>query len=120
MLGSFVISLPESTVPAEFPRIEHVGGKVFNVAFRYRPDGDQPAVTSVYLAGSFNEWKPTAHRMTGPDKDGCFQTTLRLNAGHYEYKFVLNGTTWTHDPGNPNQNGPFNNSVVRVRLTKKQ
>ncbi len=120
MLGAFVISLPESTVAAEFPRIEDAGGNVFNVAFRYRPEGDQPAVTSVYLAGSFNDWNPTAHLMTGPDKDGWFRTTLHLNAGHYEYKFVLNGKTWTHDPGNPNQNGPFNNGVIRVRPTKKQ
>ncbi len=119
MLGSFVISLPDSTGPAEFPKIEHVAGKEFNVAFRYRPDGDQPDVTSVFLAGSFNEWNPTAHRMTGPDKEGWFRTTLRLNAGHYEYKFVLNGKTWTHDTENPNQNGPFNNSVVRVRPTRK-
>jgi hypothetical protein len=57
--------------------------------------------------------------MTGPDKDGCFETTVRLKGGYYEYKFVINGTDWTHDPVNPDQNGPFTNSVVRVRHKKK-
>ena len=120
MLGSFVTSLPESTVAAEFPKIEPARDNAFNVAFRYRVEKGQPAATAVYLAGSFNDWGPMAHRMTGPDKEGWFRTTLRLNAGQYEYKFVLDGKTWTHDPGNPAQNGPFNNSVVRVRPTKKE
>jgi hypothetical protein len=50
---------------------------------------------------------------------GRYRTTLRLKPGQYEYKFVVNGTEWTHDPGNPDQNGPFSNSVVSVREVKK-
>ena len=60
----------------------------YEVTFRYHP----PAGTkAVYLAGTFNEWKPTAHKMDGPDGSGGFQTKLILDKGTHEYKFVLDG-----------------------------
>jgi peroxiredoxin len=81
------------------------------VTFRYRP----PAGTkAVYLAGTFNDWKPTALKMDGPDDSGRFQTKLTLDAGTYEYKYVLDGTRWRHDPGNRRQAGFYHNSVVEV------
>jgi 1,4-alpha-glucan branching enzyme len=73
----------------------------------------------VYLAGSFNGWKEKAHPMDAPDAEGFYHTTLRLKLGQYEYKFVVNGTNWLPDPENPDQTGPFTNSVVRVRQPKK-
>lgn len=118
MLGSFVTSLPDSSVRAEFPKITRVGDDQFDVTFRYRPPAGKKGVRSVYLAGTFNKWAPKALALTGPDDAGCYDTTLRLTPGQYEYKFVVNGTEWTHDPGNPDQNGPFSNSVVRVRRAK--
>jgi 1,4-alpha-glucan branching enzyme len=105
---------------SDFPKIEQVGGSEFDVTFRYRPESPDPAIRAVYLAGSFNDWKETGHRMNGPDEAGYFITTLRLTAGLYEYKFVVEGNQWTHDPGNPDINGPFNNSVVRVRPTQSR
>jgi hypothetical protein len=115
MLGSMIVSLPENVVRGEYPTVEPSGGDEFNVSFRFRPEGDGNRVTAVYLAGSFNDWKETGHRMDGPDADGYYRTTMPLKTGQYEYKFVINGTEWTHDPENPDQTGPFTNSVVRVR-----
>ena len=43
--------------------------------------------------------------MDGPDDSGRFQTRLVLAAGTYEYKYVLDGTRWRHDPGNRRQAG---------------
>ena len=115
MLGTMVTSLPNSAARGEFPKVMHVKGNQFDVTFRYRPDAEHKNVRQVYLAGSFNDWKPTGRLMSGPDAHGSYRTTIRLKPGIYEYKFVLNGDTWTHDPDNPDQNGPFTNSVVRVR-----
>jgi 1,4-alpha-glucan branching enzyme len=64
--------------------------------------------------GEFNGWKPTAHKMDGPDTQGMFTTRVELTAGRYEYKYVLEGKHWRHDPGNPHQAGYYNNSVVVV------
>jgi peroxiredoxin len=118
MLGSFVYSLPESAARGEFPKVVHLHEDLFDVIFRYRPPADQSGVETVCLAGSFNDWKETGHRMSGPDAEGNYRTTLRLKPGVHEYKFVINGTQWTHDPDNPDQNGPFTNSVVRVKAVK--
>jgi hypothetical protein len=115
MLGTMVVSLPKSAVRGEFPRVVHVKENQFDVTFRYKPDAGQANVDRVYLAGSFNNWKPTARQMTGPDDKGYFKTTIRLKPGIHEYKFVVNGNNWTHDPENPDQNGPFTNSVVHIR-----
>jgi peroxiredoxin/mono/diheme cytochrome c family protein len=81
------------------------------VTFRYRP----PAGTkAVYLAGTFNDWKPSALKMDGPDPDGQYQAKLTLAPGTHEYKFVLDGTRWRQDPGNARQVGDYHNSVVVV------
>jgi 1,4-alpha-glucan branching enzyme len=83
----------------------------YEVTFRYRPPTGTKAV---YLAGTFNDWKPTARKMEGPDDSGRFHTTIALNAGNHEYKFVLDGTRWRQDPGNRRQAGYYHNSVLEV------
>jgi hypothetical protein len=88
-----------------------LGNGLFEVTFAYRPT---KKVKAVYLAGSFNDWKPTAHKMDGPDKDGRFTTALKLKKGPYEYKFVLDGKTWQPDPDNPWRTGFFQNSLLYV------
>ena len=84
------------------------------VTFRYRP----PAGTkAVYLAGSFNDWKPTALKMDGPDAAGRYQAKLILVQGAHEYKYVLDGTRCARRiPGNPHNQGGgyYHNSVVEV------
>ena len=72
---------------------------------------------SVYVAGQFNNWDPTAKEMTYKAKDGIYATTLKLAPGKYEYKFVIDGA-WCADPENveavPNDQGTFN-SVITVK-----
>jgi hypothetical protein len=53
--------------------------------------------------------------MEGPDAEGFYTTTMKLPAGRYEYKFVVNGEQWKSDPGNLETAGYYGNSVVDVR-----
>ena len=79
--------------------------------FRYKPAAKMKSVT---LAGTFNEWNISAHALDGPDEEGYFSTRLRLKAGTYEYKFVLDGKTWMSDPNNYRVTGPNRNGVLTV------
>ena len=73
------------------------GTDLRSVPFRYTPEGSAGAV---YLAGTFNEWNPTGQLMQGPDEAGLFSLNLPLTPGEYQYKFVVDGTGWYHDPDN--------------------
>ncbi len=107
----------ETTLPAEAfrtlagPPVKPLGDGRFEVTFKYRPK--EPA-EAVYLAGTFNDWKPTAHKMDGPDAEGRFATRLVLEKGSYEYKFVVEGKKWETDPENALRAGLYQNSVLSV------
>jgi glycosidase len=64
---------------------------------RYKP---AKSVKSVAAAGDFNSWNPSASPMTGPDKKGFYSIELKLAAGEYNYKFVVDGQ-WLADTANP-------------------
>ncbi len=72
--------------------------------------------STVYLAGTFNNWDPTDKLMADKKGDGLYTATLNLAPGTYEYKFVIDGT-WCADPECPdwvqNELGTLN-SVKRV------
>jgi len=72
---------------------------------------------AVYLAGEFNQWDPTAKKMTYKASSGIYTTTVKLAPGTYQYKFVLDGT-WCADPENvnavANDQGTFN-SLITVK-----
>ncbi len=53
--------------------------------------------SKVFLAGSFNEWSPSAKEMVDKKGDGVFTATVSLAPGSYQYKFVIDGT-WCADP----------------------
>ena len=57
----------------------------------HSPDADE-----IYLCGSFNDWDPTA-RPLRQQKDGKWKTTINLEPGVYEYRFVVDGN-WQNDP----------------------
>ena len=57
-------------------------------------------IEAVYLAGTFNDWQPTAEKMKGPDENGVYTLKYNLRPGEYQYKFVINGEHWFHDPDN--------------------
>lgn len=71
--------------------------------FLYAPSGGQPR--SVVLAGSFNNWAGTVAMGAWPLTPLGNRWVLKreLPAGRYEYKFVVDGTQWIADPGNPNR-----------------
>ena len=58
-----------------------------------------PEAHIVYLAGDFNGWASNvdgritnvAFAMTGPDTNGVWRKTVKLNAGVYHFKFNVNG-----------------------------
>ncbi|MCX7719254.1 MAG: glycogen-binding domain-containing protein [Candidatus Sumerlaeaceae bacterium] len=83
----------------------------WTVTFRYEPG----AADTVHLAGTFNDWSPTATPMT--QEGSAFKASLTLPDGEYQYKFVVNGSDWRHDPLNPHtaddNNGGLN-SVLKV------
>ena len=51
----------------------------------------------VFLAGTFNDWSPTAKEMTDKKGTGEYAATLSLKAGTYQYKFIIDGI-WCADP----------------------
>ncbi len=91
-----------------------------------------PSARVVTLAGDFNRWGGTADGPYNPmidrmyddgthgDRtagDGIWTIIKNLPPGKYQYKFVVDGTTWYIDPSNPETvtSGGFTNSVVNVR-----
>jgi 1,4-alpha-glucan branching enzyme len=83
------------------------------VTFRFEagPESD------VRLAGSFNNWNTSTHRLSRKNGNGKYATSLLLPAGRHEYKFIVNGE-WRCDPAcadlAPNEHGTLN-SVIEVR-----
>lgn len=53
-------------------------------------------VQQVTVAGSFNNWEPSATPMRR--QDGAWSTILVLPPGSYEYMFVEDGNRWVTDP----------------------
>ena len=84
-----------------------------NVTFTVHADKGK----AVYVAGEFNKWNPTAKKMAYKAKSGIYTATVKLAAGTYQYKFVIDGT-WCADPENANSvandQGTFN-SVIDVK-----
>jgi len=58
---------------------------------------------SVHLAGSFNDWAPSVSEGGWPlSWDGAAWTgAFELDAGTYDYKFVIDESDWIADPANP-------------------
>lgn len=112
LVGYFEYALVDQDLSQPSPSVEKQDDGQFQVTFSIRAPRSAKAV---YLAGTFNEWKPTGHPMQGPDKDGRWQTTLTLPTGIHEYKFVIDGKIWRADPGNPLRMGFYQNSALRLR-----
>ena len=55
-----------------------------------------PGATSVFVAGSFNEWSPDATPLA-KNGDGAWGVEIALPPGRHEYRFVVDGT-WVDDP----------------------
>jgi 1,4-alpha-glucan branching enzyme len=56
--------------------------------------------SEVFVAGSFNDWQPTKHRLADKNGAGHFQRQVYVEPGPVEYKFVVNGV-WQVDSNCP-------------------
>ncbi len=75
----------------------------------------QPAARQVFVAGSFNGWKPDTTPLA-PLGDGRWKGQLNLGPGRHEYLFVVDGK-WLPDPNaKESVQNPFGgrNSVLTV------
>lgn len=74
-----------------------------------------PEAGAVYVAGTFNDWDPSA-RPLKRGKKGVWRTWMNLSPGQYEYRFVVD-ERWQEDPACgkriPNDYGGYN-SVLEV------
>jgi 1,4-alpha-glucan branching enzyme len=71
--------------------------------------------TSVFVAGTFNDWHPKVTEMLKVG-NGRWAKELTLAAGSYEYRLVVDGQ-WMADPAGPDSvPNPFGgrNSVLTV------
>jgi 1,4-alpha-glucan branching enzyme len=62
------------------------------ISFQYHA----PEAAEIYLAGTFNGWDSN-NRSLKQQKDGKWKTTLTLEPGIYEYRFIVDGE-WRNDP----------------------
>jgi 1,4-alpha-glucan branching enzyme len=83
-----------------------------------------PKAKAVFVAGTFNDWKPDAEPLHHHPPNGKWTVMLSLPPGHHEFKFVVDGQ-WCCEPGCerehqgcpkcvPNQFGTMNR-VLEVR-----
>ncbi len=112
MIGSITMSRADQDLRLGPPQVDATADGQHLVHFRYRPT---VAVETVHVAGTFNNWHQTQDQLAGPDAEGFYTLAMPLDAGEHEYKFVLNGTEWRNDQGNPEMVGYYNNNVVRVK-----
>jgi len=76
-----------------------------------------PRAEKVQLAGDFNNWQPTETKMQKVGQSGVWQTKLKLPAGKYRYRVVVDGQ-WQQDPYNEHTElNPFGeyNSIIEVK-----
>jgi len=103
---------PAAKVASPKAAVKKATQKTQRVTFTVRAE----AGSKVFVAGSFNNWDPTAKELADKNGDGTFTATLSLAPGSYQYKFVIDGT-WCADPECnewvQNDHGTLN-SVVNV------
>jgi len=76
-----------------------------------------PRADSVQVAGDFNNWQPEKAQMKKVGSSGVWQTKIKLPAGKFRYRLVVDGQ-WQQDPYNENtEANPFGgfNSVLEVK-----
>jgi chromosome partitioning protein len=76
-----------------------------------------PRANVVQVAGDFNNWQPGETPLKKVGDDGVWQTELKLSAGRYRYRLVVDGQ-WQQDPYNEwTEMNPYGdlNSVIEVK-----
>ena len=93
LLSAFLLSAAASGQSArpDLGSMPHAGGATFRVW--------APNATAAAVAGEFNGWNSVNHQLA-LEKVGLWSAELRIPAGAYAYKFVVDGK-WLLDPANP-------------------
>ena len=76
-----------------------------------------PRAKSVQVAGDFNDWQPSKMPLEKVGESGVWQALMKLPAGRYRYRLVVDGQ-WQQDPYNESTElNPFGgyNSVIEVK-----
>lgn len=73
-----------------------------------------PGAQAVYLAGTFEGWKPASLPLVRMDT-GIWVKELVLEPGDYEYLFVVDGV-WMPDPAAPTVPNPFGGQNSRITV----
>ncbi|MBN2316660.1 MAG: AAA family ATPase [Sedimentisphaerales bacterium] len=76
-----------------------------------------PRAECVQVAGDFNNWKPEDSPLHKVGESGVWQTQMKLPAGRYRYRLVVDGQ-WQQDPYNEwTELNPFGgyNSVLEIK-----
>jgi hypothetical protein len=76
-----------------------------------------PRAEVVQVAGDFNNWQPEGTPMTKVGENGVWKTEMKLPAGRYRYRLVVDGQ-WQKDPYNEETElNPFGelNSVIEMK-----
>jgi peroxiredoxin len=111
LVGYLNYALRDQDLSLGAPTARPLGDGKYEVTFRYRPEG---SIQKVDLACKFLGWEKNLQAMTGPDAEGRYSVKVTLPAGTHEYKFVLDGQKYVHDPSNPEQVGFFHDSVIKL------
>lgn len=82
-------------VSATGPEIKTLPSGKLEVTFRYRSTPGR----RVQVAGSFNSWSQDSDALK-ESQPGVYELTLEIPSGLHQYKFVVDGSTWTPDPAN--------------------
>ena len=77
-----------------------------------------PTSKTLFLAGTFNSWDPTATPMQ-PDGAAEWYVELKLSPGKYEYKYVVDGV-WFCEPGVADEDYAGEDAVVNSFGTKNR
>ena len=78
-----------------------------------------PGAHRVSVAGSFNQWDPTAAPLAPSGAAGVWTATVAVPVGQHQYAFLVDGRRWVSDPAAPAVDDGFGrrNSVVSVAAT---
>lgn len=103
------------------------GAAAYDVEFVI-PRNSYPTAQTMWLVGSFNRWGGTADggalspslyiNLVLDHEAGLWRTHVKLPAGKYQYKFVIDGKTWVSDPlTRKNSSSRDMNSSIAVNAT---
>ncbi len=115
LVGYFNFALRDQDLALGGPTVRPLAADRFEVTFRYRPPA---SARKVELACKALGWEKNLRPMDGPDAEGRYAIKVELSPGKHEYKFVIDGQKWVHDPANPDQVGYFHDSLLKLTTLK--